>query len=128
MARLGLLRLAGKLALTDDVRTRFPELHLTVPVTIDNLIHHTSGLRDYAERNQLPGAEATGNQRVIDLLTRQKSLNFAPGSSLAPLAHDNIFAPLKMQSTRYAGSVSEDPPGLANSYLPSAAAGSGAPG
>jgi CubicO group peptidase (beta-lactamase class C family) len=141
-ANIGLLILDRKLALTDDVRTRFPELHIDVPVIIDNLIHHTSGLRDYAELNQLRGTEATDNHRVMTLLARQKSLNFAPGSEsaysnsnyvvlaelvqrvsgkpLAQLSHERLFAPLHMPSTRYAGSLSEDPPTLANSYYPSA--------
>jgi CubicO group peptidase (beta-lactamase class C family) len=54
-ATIGLLALEHKVALTDDVRARFPELQIDVPVTIDNLLHHTSGLRDYAELNQLRG-------------------------------------------------------------------------
>jgi CubicO group peptidase (beta-lactamase class C family) len=141
-ATVGLLTLEQKVALTDDVRARFPELQIDVPVTIDNLLHHTSGLRDYAELNQLRGMEATDNDRVLTLLARQKSLNFAPGSesaysnsnyvvlaelvqraagkSLAALAQERIFSPLKMGSTRYAGRVQDDPTTLANSYVPSA--------
>jgi hypothetical protein len=79
---------------------------------------------------------------VLTLLARQKSLNFAPGSesaysnsnyvvlaelvqrvtgqSLADFSHEQIFVPLKMRSTRYAGILSEDPPNLANSYFPGA--------
>lgn len=113
-----------------------------MPVTIDDLLHHTSGLRDYAELNQLRGMEATDNEAVLTLLARQKSLNFAPGSesaysnsnyvvlaeliqrttgkSLAGLAQERIFSPLKMVSTRYGGRVQDDPATLANSYVPSA--------
>jgi CubicO group peptidase (beta-lactamase class C family) len=141
-ATVGLLTLEHKVALTDDVRARFPELPIDVPVTIDDLLHHTSGLRDYAELNQLRGMEATDNEAVLTLLARQKSLNFAPGSdsaysnsnyvvlaelvqratgkSLAALAQERIFAPLKMGSTRYGGRVQDDPANLANSYAPSA--------
>ena len=141
-ATAGLLSLEHKVALTDDVRARFPELPIDVPVTIDDLLHHTSGLRDYAELNQLRGREATDNEAVLTLLARQKSLNFAPGSesaysnsnyvvlaelvqrasgkSLAALAQERIFAPLKMGSTRYGGRVQDDPANLANSYAPSA--------
>jgi CubicO group peptidase (beta-lactamase class C family) len=144
-ANVGLLILDHKLSLTDDVRVRFPELRLDVPVSIDNLIHHTSGLRDYAELNQLRGTEATDNRGVMALLARQNSLNFAPGSesaysnsnyvvlaelvrtvsgtSLAQFSQAHIFAPLKMQATRYAGSLSEDPATLAISYLPATAGG-----
>ena len=141
-ASVALLSLDRKLALTDDVRARFPELHVDVPMKIENLLHHTSGVRDYAELNQLHGVEATDNSGVIAMLARQKALNFAPGSqsaysnsnyvllaelvqrttgkSLATLARQRIFTPLKMQSTRYAGDLKDDPPNLANSYVPSA--------
>jgi CubicO group peptidase (beta-lactamase class C family) len=141
-ATIALLTLERKVALTDDVRARFPELQIDVPVTIDNLLHHTSGLRDYAELNQLRGMEPTDNEAVLTLLARQKSLNFAPGSesaysnsnyvvlaelvqrttekSLAALAQERIFSPLKMSSTRYAGRLQDDPVDLANSYAPSA--------
>ena len=139
-AAIGLLTLEERVALTDDVRARFPELPIDLPVTIDDLLHHTSGLRDYAELNQLRGMEATDNDRVLTLLARQKSLNFTPGSesaysnsnyvvlaelvqrttgkSLAALAQERIFSPLKMASTRYAGRVQDDPTNLANSYVP----------
>lgn len=141
-AAIGLLILDRKVALTDDVRARFPELQIDVPVTIDSLVHHTSGLRDYAELNQLRGREPTDNGAVLALLGRQKSLNFAPGSesaysnsnyvvlaeliqrvtgkSLVALAQERIFSPLKMRSTRYGGRVEDDPANLANSYVPSA--------
>jgi len=141
-ATIGLLTLDHKVALTDDIRARFPELQIAAPLTIDNLLHHTSGLRDYAELNQLRGMEPTDNEAVLTLLARQKSLNFAPGSesaysnsnyvalaelvqlttgkSLAALAQERIFSPLKMGSTRYGGRVQDDPANLANSYVPSA--------
>ena len=140
-ANVALLALDHKLALTDDVRARLPELHVDAPLTVDNLLHHTSGLRDYAELNQLRGIEPTDNKGVLALLARQRALNFAPGSQfaysnsnyvvlaelvqrasgrpLAALARQRIFAPLKMQSTRYAGALKDDPPNLANSYAPS---------
>lgn len=139
-ANVALLTLDHRLALKDDVRARFPEVHVNVPVTIENLLHHTSGLRDYAELNQLRGIEPTDNSGVIALLARQKTLNFAPGSqhaysnsnyvllaeliqrltggSLAALSQQRIFAPLDMQSTRFAGDLENDPTNLAKSYAP----------
>jgi Beta-lactamase len=76
------------------------------------------------------------------VLARQKSLNFAPGSesaysnsnyvvlaeliqrttgkSLAALAQERIFSPLKMRSTRFGGNLQDDPASLANSYAPAA--------
>ncbi len=44
----------------------------------------------------------------------------ATGKSLATLSQERLFAPLKMQSTRYGASANGDPADLANSYLPSA--------
>ena len=141
-AAIGLLTLEQEVALTDDIRAAFPELHIDVPVMINDLLHHTSGLRDYAELNQLRGMEATDNNGVLTLLARQKSLNFSPGSEsaysnsnyvvlaelvqrttgkpLAAFAQERIFGPLKMSSTRYGGRIRDDPANLANSYVPSA--------
>ena len=44
----------------------------------------------------------------------------ATGKSLATLAQQRVFAPLKMQSTRYAGALKDDPANLASSYMPTA--------
>src|SRR5262249_38403184 len=47
-ATIALLVQDGKLSFTDDVRKYIPELPTYGrPITIDNLMHHTSGLRDY---------------------------------------------------------------------------------
>lgn len=141
-ASIALLSMERKLALADDVRTRFPEIRIDAPVTIEDLLHHSSGLRDYAELNQLRGTEAIDNKGVLALLARQNALNFPPGQessysnsnyvllaelvpqasglSLARFANERIFGPLQMTSTRYASGVDEDPPNLANSYFPTA--------
>ncbi|HEV7607160.1 MAG TPA: serine hydrolase [Steroidobacteraceae bacterium] len=140
-ATIGLLMLDRKLALTDDVRVRFPELPIDVPITLGNLIHHESGIRDYTELNALRGVEAIDNRGVVTLLARQRGLDFPPGSqfaysnsnyvllaeltqrvsgqSLASVSRTRIFDPLQMHSTRYAASLKEDPARLANSYFPS---------
>jgi len=48
-ASIILLANEGKLALTDDVRKYVPEVpDYGTPITIDHLLRHTSGLRDYA--------------------------------------------------------------------------------
>lgn len=45
---VALLAQQGKLALEDDVRKYLPELpDYGTPITIQHLIHHTSGLREY---------------------------------------------------------------------------------
>jgi CubicO group peptidase (beta-lactamase class C family) len=42
-----LLELQGKLRLEDDIHKYLPELNYKQPITLLNLIHHTSGIPDY---------------------------------------------------------------------------------
>ncbi|HPX80243.1 MAG TPA: serine hydrolase domain-containing protein, partial [Bacteroidales bacterium] len=83
----GILLLAkeGKLTLHDDVRTYVPELpDYGTPVTLDMLLSHTSGLKDWGALYSLTGWPRT--TRVYtqelgwDIIFKQKSLNFPPGS------------------------------------------------
>ena len=79
-----LLEEAGKLNLDDNVRNYFPELpDYGHPITIRNLIHHTSGIRDYLTLWSLAGNNYLDNMEpevVYDLICRQKELNFEPGT------------------------------------------------
>jgi CubicO group peptidase (beta-lactamase class C family) len=74
----------GKVSLEDDVRKYVPELHdFGTRVTIEQLLHHTSGLRDYHLLLQLQGLneeDVLTRTEVLWLLAHQKSLAFAPGS------------------------------------------------
>ncbi|MBM3284685.1 MAG: serine hydrolase, partial [Candidatus Aminicenantes bacterium] len=79
---IALLAREGKLALDDDIRQHIPEMpDYGNPVTIRHLLHHTSGIRDYLELENIAGIDAGSyhEQDVLELLARQKSLNFAPG-------------------------------------------------
>jgi len=79
---IALLAREGKLALDDDIRQHIPETpDYGNPVTIRHLLHHTSGIRDYLELENIAGIDAGSyhEQDVLELLARQKSLNFAPG-------------------------------------------------
>jgi CubicO group peptidase (beta-lactamase class C family) len=51
------------------------------PITIRNLIHHTSGLRDYLTLLDIAGIDfgAFHKEDVLELIARQKELNFKPG-------------------------------------------------
>jgi CubicO group peptidase (beta-lactamase class C family) len=115
----------GKLSLDDDVRKYVPELpDYGAKITIRNLLHHTSGLRDYTDllgNFGYNGEDLTGDHEALMLLTRQKALNFAPGTdysysnsnffllsiiakrasgkSLRDLMRERIFAPLGMTSS-----------------------------
>lgn len=78
-----LLEQQGKLSLDDDVRKFLPELpDYGKPITLRHLITHTSGLRDYTALFVMAGKaeqDLTTDQDALDLIARQKRLNFAPG-------------------------------------------------
>jgi CubicO group peptidase (beta-lactamase class C family) len=121
-----LLQEEGKLKRTDDIRKYIPEMPVyDKPITINDLIHHTSGLRDYLELYQLtckPVFELSQKER-LKLITDQKHLNFLPGQyhlysntnylllgiivervSGMPLhkyMRENIFLPLGMKQTYF---------------------------
>ncbi|HYP26106.1 MAG TPA: serine hydrolase [Blastocatellia bacterium] len=66
----------GRLSLSDDIRKHFPELpDYGHKITLDHLLTHTSGIRDWTGILPLAG----GNAEVVSLILRQRGLNFAPG-------------------------------------------------
>jgi CubicO group peptidase (beta-lactamase class C family) len=78
----------GRLALTDDVRKYIPELpNYGSVVTIEDLLHHTSGLRDWGSVAALGGWPRTKKafemSDVLDLVSKQKSLNYIPGTQFS---------------------------------------------
>jgi CubicO group peptidase (beta-lactamase class C family) len=123
---IALLARQGAVSLDDDIRKYVPELPAyETPITIRNLIHHTSGVRDYLTLWPLAGIrydDVHDDNDVIELLSRQK-LNFKPGEeflysnsgylllgvivkrasgkSLREFAAENIFKPLGMDNTRF---------------------------
>ena len=79
-----LLAKEGKLSLEDDVHQYIPELHdFGSAITINHLIHHTSGLRDQWRLLTLAGwrlDDVITKHRIMKLVMRQRELNFEPGS------------------------------------------------
>lgn len=74
----------GKLALNDDVRKYLPELPVQQqPITIDHLLSHTSGLRDFRATDWMLGRDALpqNNNDVVAYAARQGALNHLPGES-----------------------------------------------
>jgi CubicO group peptidase (beta-lactamase class C family) len=66
----------GRLSLSDDIRKHFPELpDYGHKVTVDHMLTHTSGIRDWTGLRPLAGR----NVDVVSLILRQRGLNFAPG-------------------------------------------------
>src|SRR5215216_2603447 len=67
----------GRLSLSDDIRKHFPELpDYGHKVTVDHLLTHTSGIRDWQGLRSLVGGSVDD---VVGLTLRQRGLNFAPG-------------------------------------------------
>jgi CubicO group peptidase (beta-lactamase class C family) len=126
-ASILLLEKQGKLSVNDDVRKYIPELPDYGPkITILHLLNHTSGLRDYLTLMDLAGINTdsvTTDEDALQIITRQKALNFAPGSdwlysntgffllsiivkrvsgeTLREFAAANIFTPLGMTHTQF---------------------------
>jgi CubicO group peptidase (beta-lactamase class C family) len=139
-----LLEQDGKLSLDDDVRRWVPELPAyKKPVTIRQLVHHTSGLRDYLTLMWLRGVNFDGVTTVGDalsLIVRQREANFEPGSeylysnsgyfllseivrrasgkTLAEFARERIFTPLGMHGTHYHDDHTMIVPNRATGYAP----------
>lgn len=78
-----LLAQDGKLTLDDDVRKYVPKLHdFGKLITIRQLLHHTSGVRDQWNLLALAGwrlDDEITDDDVVRLLFQQTELNFAPG-------------------------------------------------
>jgi CubicO group peptidase (beta-lactamase class C family)/lysophospholipase L1-like esterase len=84
-AAILLLAEDGKLSLDDPVRAYFPELpDIASTVTIRQMLQHTSGLRDWGNVAWIGGwprgTRVHTHGHVLDILARQESLNFVPGS------------------------------------------------
>jgi CubicO group peptidase (beta-lactamase class C family) len=84
-AAVMLLARDGKLSLDDQVRTYVPELpDYGSPLTIRHMLNHTSGLRDWGSVAAIGGSprgsHAYTHAHVLEIVSRQKALNFAPGT------------------------------------------------
>ena len=117
----------GKLSLDDDVRKYVSEIpDFGERITIRHLIHHTSGLRDQWSLLEMAGwreDDVITEGDILDLISRQKALNFKPGDehlysntgytllavivkrvsgrSLREFADANVFKPLGMTRTHF---------------------------
>ncbi len=84
-AAMLLLARDGKLTLDDPVRKYVPELpDYGAPLTIRHMLNHTSGLRDWGSVADIAGWPRTTrvhtHAHVLDIVSRQRSLNFVPGT------------------------------------------------
>ncbi|MEA2560043.1 MAG: hypothetical protein QOH06_1547 [Acidobacteriota bacterium] len=134
----------GKLSLTDDVRKYVPELpEYGKPITIDHLIHHTSGLRDWGAVAAISGwprgTRIHTHAHMLDIASRQKALNYEPGAefsytntgynllavivgritgqSFAEFTRQQIFEPLGMKHTSWRDDFTRVVKGRAIAYV-----------
>ena len=75
----------GKLSLDDPVRKYIPEVpEYATPLTIRHMLNHTSGLRDWGSVESIAGwprtTRAYTHAHVLDIVSRQRALNFTPGT------------------------------------------------
>ncbi|HEY8132668.1 MAG TPA: serine hydrolase domain-containing protein, partial [Thermoanaerobaculia bacterium] len=87
-AAIVLLAQDGKLSLDDHIRKYIPELSDSAePVTIRQMLNHTSGLRDWGTMTSLAGwrrgTRAHTHAIVLDILSRQRALNFPAGTQFS---------------------------------------------
>ena len=141
-ASIALLVLDGKIRLDDDVRKYIPEMpDYGTPITINHLIHHTSGIRDIYGLMSLGGLrleDVFSDSEAVALIAHQKELNFKPGDdylysnsgyfllgqivkrvtgkSLREFADERIFQPLGMTHTHFHDDPGHVMKGRAMSY------------
>jgi CubicO group peptidase (beta-lactamase class C family) len=122
-----LLEGEGKLSINDDIRKYIPEVpDFGKVITLNQLMHHTSGLRDQWDLLALAGwrlDDIITKAQVLRLVSRQKDLNFNPGDeflycntgftllaevvarvsgqAFAEFTRIHIFQPLKMNNTLF---------------------------
>jgi CubicO group peptidase (beta-lactamase class C family) len=80
-----LLARDGRLSLDDPVSKYVPELpDYGAPITLRQMLTHTSGLRDWGSIQAIAGwprtTRAYTHAHVLDILSRQKAINFPPGT------------------------------------------------
>ncbi len=136
------LSLEGKLSLNDDIRKYIPEVpYFGHTITFNHLLHHTSGLRDQWVLQGLAGwrsEDLITEKDVLEMLARQKALNFVPGDeyaysntgytllgvavkkisgvSLRKYSDSVFFKPLGMTSTHFHSDHSEIVPNRTSAY------------
>jgi CubicO group peptidase (beta-lactamase class C family) len=124
---IALLEEQGKININDKIIKYLPHLsEAMIDITIYQLVHHTSGIRDWPTLFALKGwqpEKPISLDDIYDILKKQEGLNFTPGTEfsysnsnynlLAKIVevvtntsferwiHDNIFVPLGMDNTYF---------------------------
>src|SRR3546814_836593 len=138
-----LLEKDGKWSIDDALSSYIPEAAALGPITLRQLMNHTSGLRDQWTLLGAAGwcsEDLVTDDQVLGLLLDQRGGNFPPGSayqytnsgysllaevvrrasgqSLRVFCEDRIFRPLGMSHTHFQDKISDIVPDRALSYTP----------
>lgn len=94
-AAILLLQQQGKVSIDSNVRQYVPELpDYGTPILVKHLLHHTSGLREWSDIAELTGwsrgQKFYTNKDILEMVTRQKGLNFIPGAEYL-YSNSNFF-------------------------------------
>jgi len=137
----------GKLSLDDDIHKYLPDVpDFGKPITINNLVHHSSGLRDWPETLAFSDMDLEGPitlDTILEMVRRQRELDFAPGEeeqysntgynllaatvakvtgqSFRTWTDRNVFQPLGMKHTLVCDNPAEVIVNRASSYAPEGA-------
>ena len=132
----------GKISLSDDIHKYVPEVpDFGHTITVNHLVHHTSGLRDWPEGLNTAGwrwNEDFSFDDIMRMIKHQKDLDFAPGSkysysntgynllavivervtgkSFREWTDENIFTPLQMLNSHFLDEESRIVKNMAYSY------------
>ena len=134
------LILDGKLNLSDNINAYVPELPIYKhPITVENLVYHTSGLREWSTTLNTAGFNTLfTNDDVIRMVRKQQRLNYEPGTefsynntgytllsiiveNVSGLSFDqyvrqNFFEPLRMRHSSFRHKLETVISNRANSY------------
>lgn len=139
---IALLAREGKLDLQADIRKYLPYMpDFGERITVADLVHHRSGLRNYRVLGKLSGHDndmVIRQQYVLNLMRSQRGLSFSPGTryeysntgyvllaeivravsgkSLGEFMRERIFEPLGMRDTRLRDDLNSINPGYAAGY------------
>lgn len=124
---IALLEEQGKININDKIIKYLPDLSQVMSdITVYQLVHHTSGIRDWPSLFALKGwqpEKPLSLDDIYEIIKKQESLNFTPGTefsysnsnynllakiveavtdkSFESWVHDNIFVPLGMENTYF---------------------------
>ena len=132
----------GKINLQDSIQKFVPELpNFGRTITIDHLVHHVSGIRDWASAMPVAGwsfDDVISFDQILRFAYQQQGLNFIPGAeyiysntgynllakvvetvsgvSFSEWIAENIFTPLQMNNSLFLSNADEVIPNRALGY------------